>query len=106
MNLSKYNYKHDELKSLKELEVNATYPVQGFKFAKSTYGEFVILYSNDFDIALPGRMVDTFKRIQQNPEDLAEINSGRYGINIVEFKYDNFYGKGTSRGIEFVKLPL
>lgn len=106
MNLSKYNYKHDELKSLKELEVNVTYPVHGFKFAKSTYGEFVILYSNDFDIALPGRMADMFKRIQQNPEDLAEINSSRYGINVVEFKYDNVYGKGTSRGIEFVKLSL
>lgn len=106
MNLSKYNYQHNELKNLKELEVNVTYPVQGFKFAKSTYGEFVILYSNNFEIALPGRMVDTFKRIQQSPEDLAELNSGQYGINVVEFKYDNMYGKGTSRGIEFVKLPL
>lgn len=106
MNLSKYNYSHNEMKGLKELDMNVTYPISGFKFANSKYGEFVILNSTQFDIALPGRMCKMFREIEQSPEDMTEINSGRVGINVYEYNYDNQFGKGVTRGIEFTDLPF
>ena len=104
--LSKYNYSNAELKSLKELDLNRIYPISGFKFATSNYGDFVILHSEDFDISLPRRMVKIFKKIEDDEEDLAEINSGRAGIQVVEYEYNNQFGKGITRGIQFVDLPF
>lgn len=106
MSLSKYNFSNTEMKSLKELELNRIYPVSGFKYAKSKYGEFVILRGEDLDIALPGRMVKLFKRIEANEQDLAELNSGRVGIQVEEYEYNNQFGKGVARGIQFVDLPF
>lgn len=106
MSLTKYNYSNTEMKSLKELELNRIYTITGFKFASSKYGEFVILHTEDFDIALPGRMVKLFKKIEQNPEDLEELKSGQTGIQVQEFEYNNQFGKGVTRGIEFCALPF
>lgn len=106
MSLTKYNYSNTEMKSLKELELNRIYTITGFKFASSKYGEFVILHAEDFDIALPGRMVKLFKKIEQNPEDLEELKSGKTGIQVQEFEYNNQFGKGVTRGIEFCALPF
>ena len=106
MKLTAYNYNHKELKSLKKLDLNTVYPINGFKYARSKYGEFVILHSEDFDIALPERMVKVFKNIEQDEESLSEINSGRYGITVNEFEYNNQFGHGVTRGIEFTELPL
>lgn len=106
MSLSKYNYSNTEMKSLKDLELNRIYSISGFKFATSKYGDFVILHSEEFDIALPGRMVKLFKRIEADENDLAEINSGRVGIQIEEYEYNNQFGKGITRGIQFVDIPF
>lgn len=106
MKLNQYNYNRKELKSLKELDLKTEYPVTGYKYATSKYGEFVILNSEEFDIALPGRMVKLFKKIEQDPEAIKDIASGRYGITVTEFNYHNQFGSGTTRGIEFVELPF
>lgn len=106
MSLSKYNYDNKEMKSLKELNLNQIYSVTGFKYANSKYGEFVILQGEDIDIALPGRMVKLFKSIEQDQEAMEELNSGRTGIQVTEFEYNNRFGKGVTRGIEFVDLPF
>lgn len=106
MSLSKYNYDNKEMKSLKELNLNQIYSVTGFKYANSKYGEFVILLGEDIDIALPGRMVKLFKSIEQDQEAIEELNSGRTGIQVTEFEYNNRFGKGVTRGIEFVDLPF
>lgn len=106
MSLTKYNYSNTEMKSLKELDLNRIYTITGFKFAESKYGEFVILHSEDFDIALPNRMVKLFKKIEQDEHDLQELNSGRVGFQIEEFEYNNQFGKGTTRGIKFIDIPF
>ena len=106
MKLTNYNYNRKELKSLKSLDLNTVYPVSGYKYATSKYGEFVILNSEEFDIALPGRMVKMFKKIEQDPEAVNEIASGRYGIKVVEFNYNNQFGSGITRGIEFTKMQF
>lgn len=106
MSLTKYNYSHKEMKNLKALELNRIYTITGFKFADSKYGEFVILQSEDFDIALPNRMVKLFKKIEQDEHDLQELNSGRVGFQVEEFEYNNNFGKGVTRGIEFVDIPF
>lgn len=106
MSLTKYNYSNKEMKNLKDLDLNRIYTVTGFKFATSKYGEFVILHSEDFDIALPERMVKLFKKIEQDPQDMQELNSGRVGIQVQEFEYNNNFGKGVTRGIEFVDIPF
>lgn len=103
MKLNQYNYNRKELKSLKELDLETEYPVTGYKFATSKYGEFVILNSEEFDIALPGRKVKLFKKIEHDPEATKDIESGRYGIKVTEFNYHNQFGSGTARDIEFVE---
>ena len=106
MKITKYNYNQKELKSLKSLDLNTVYPVTGYKYATSKYGDFVILNSEKFDIALPGRMVKMFKKIEQDPEAAKDIASGRYGITVTEFDYNNQFGSGTTRGIEFTDMPF
>lgn len=106
MSLTKYNYSNKEMKNLKDLDLNRIYTVTGFKFATSKYGEFVILHSEDFDIALPERMVKLFKKIEQDSQDMQELNSGRVGIQVQEFEYNNQFGEGVTRGIEFVDIPF
>ena len=106
MKLSQYNYDNKELKALIDLDLNTVYSINDFKYANSKYGEFVILKSANFDIALPERMVKMFKAIEQDQEALAEIKSGRYGITVTEFEYNNQFGHGTTRGIEFTDLPF
>lgn len=106
MSLTKYNYSHVEMKSLKELDLNRIYTITGFKYAESKYGEFVILHSEDFDVALPNRMVKLFKKIEQDEHDLQELSSGRVGFQVEEFEYNNQFGKGVTRGIQFVDIPF
>lgn len=106
MSLTKYNYSNKEMKSLKQMELNHIYTVTGFKFATSKYGEFVVLYSEDFDIALPGRLVKLFKTIEQDQQAMEELKSGKTGIQVTEIEYNNQFGKGLTRGIEFVDLPF
>ena len=74
-------------------------PTQGFFFTKGRYGKSVVVVGESVLINMPNWSVEKFETIQNNPQMLAGVLSGKMAL-------DNISEKSTKKGNSTVSFDI
>lgn len=96
-NVSKVNWKVDNKDfayiKLNELVEGREYPFLGCFISKDNgYGEGAVIITADYNVNVPSRYVDLFRRLMMDPKVVKQANEGK-----AAFKYEKFYSEKYRR---------